>query len=171
MPTTTEYVLANASADEESVRLRFVEASADPHTRRRLAAIGIEPGAQVAEVGAGRGSLVRRLAAFVGPTGRVLAADLDPRFLTDMPENVEVRAVDIRSQELDPNAYDLLHCRYLQLRLPPPHAALCRMASALRPGGIILVEYGDLAASSLVGQPDAEWCTNLIFSWMDSLAK
>jgi ubiquinone/menaquinone biosynthesis C-methylase UbiE len=44
-------------------------------------ALGLRPGQTVAEIGAGSGYLVRRLARAVGPRGRVFAVDVEPRML------------------------------------------------------------------------------------------
>jgi predicted methyltransferase len=43
-----------------------------------VAALGIAPGATVADVGAGTGYFERHLAAAVGPTGTVIAVDVEP---------------------------------------------------------------------------------------------
>src|SRR4051812_47057700 len=43
-----------------------------------IAALGLSPGQVVADVGAGKGYLSGRLARAVGPTGRVVATDIDP---------------------------------------------------------------------------------------------
>jgi len=48
---------------------------------RLVAALGLRPGAAVADIGAGSGYLTRRVARAVGPAGRVYAVDADPRML------------------------------------------------------------------------------------------
>jgi SAM-dependent methyltransferase len=74
-----------------------------------------------------------------------VATDIDPRFLA-APElaGVEVRRHDIRRDLLETGHYDLVHCRALLMHLAEPERALARMAAALRPGGWLLVEEGDL---------------------------
>ena len=48
---------------------------------RLIRAIGLRRGQTVAEIGAGTGYLVRRLARALGPEGRVYAVDVEPRML------------------------------------------------------------------------------------------
>jgi tRNA A58 N-methylase Trm61 len=100
-----EYVMAGTEAVAESERLALLERARDPGTIRRLEALGVTSGWRCLEMGAGRGSITRWLAERAGPTGSVVAADIDTRFLTDMPGNVSVQQLDIRSDELDAGAY------------------------------------------------------------------
>jgi ubiquinone/menaquinone biosynthesis C-methylase UbiE len=48
---------------------------------RLVRALGVRPGQTVAEIGAGSGYLVRRLARAVGSRGRIYAVDAEPRML------------------------------------------------------------------------------------------
>jgi ubiquinone/menaquinone biosynthesis C-methylase UbiE len=48
---------------------------------RLVRALGLRPGQTVAEIGAGSGYLVRRIARAVGSRGRVYAVDAEPRML------------------------------------------------------------------------------------------
>jgi SAM-dependent methyltransferase len=154
------YILADASADAENARLRLLEQIADPETMRRLEYLGVASGWRCLEIGAGRGSVARWLAEQVGPGGRVVAADIDCRHLTGLPDNVEVRALDIRTDTPEPDSYDLVHCRALLFHLPDPLAALRRMATALRPGGVLLAEEADYGLYAYGGHPDAPWLTD-----------
>src|SRR5262249_41196057 len=65
----------------ERRRLALLTEIADPITPRRLSDLGVGPGWRCLDVGAGDGSIARWLAARVGPEGRVVATDLEPRFL------------------------------------------------------------------------------------------
>jgi SAM-dependent methyltransferase len=138
------YFAADAEATDELARLKLIEAECDPHTLRYLDAIGVGAGWRCLEVGAGAGSVVRWLSERVGPQGRVVAADLDLRFLGDLREpNVEVRRCDITRDELDLGFYDLVHCRFLLMHLQDPAGVLRRMTAALRPGGWLVAEDVD----------------------------
>ena len=77
------YFAADAEADDELARLKLLEALCDPWTFRCLDGIGVRQGWRCLEVGAGAGSVVRWLSERVGSAGRVVAVDLDPRFLGD----------------------------------------------------------------------------------------
>jgi SAM-dependent methyltransferase len=142
-----EYVLSHAAEASERERLGLLELLADPRSQRRLAALGIQHGWRCLEVGAGHGSMVRWLAEQVGPQGKVVATDINPCFLTEIElPNVEVRQHDIRTDPLEPAAYDLVHCRAVLMHLAEPHLAVRRMVAALRIGGWLLVEAGDLSS-------------------------
>lgn len=141
---TVTYVHAGADPDAEQARLRLLEARYDPDTFRRLHVLGPLDGAHCLEIGAGGGSVARWLAGRVGPRGRVVATDRDPRFLHDLHgPTIEVRRHDIVLDDVEEAAYDVVHCRALLLHLPEPARALRRMAGAVRPGGWLLVEDAD----------------------------
>jgi SAM-dependent methyltransferase len=144
MPIVGHYFAADADSQDELARLRLLEDECDPHTRRYLDAIGVRAGWRCLEVGAGAGGLVRWLAERVGPSGTVVAADIDPRYLGDPREaNVEVRRCDIARDDFEPESYDLVHSRFLLMHLDDPADALRRMTAALRPGGWIVAEEPD----------------------------
>jgi SAM-dependent methyltransferase len=138
------YWAADHDAVTERRRLELLEARYDPLSARRLDALGVSRGWSCLEVAAGAGSVARLLAERGGPAGRVVATDVDPRFLDGpLPPNVEVRRHDILSDSLDEGVFDLVHCRALLCHLDNPTAALDHMASALRRGGWLLVEDAD----------------------------
>lgn len=143
----------------ERARLKLLAEGLDPLTRRWLRELGVPRGGRCLEVGAAQGSMSRWLAEQVGPSGRVVAADLDVRFLDDMDlPNVEVRRLDLRSDALEKGAFDLVYCRTLLLHLPDPRGALARLADALAPGGMLFAQEPDmcLAVAADPDHPDAE---------------
>jgi SAM-dependent methyltransferase len=128
-------------------RLGLLERSVDPLSQRRLAALGVQQGWRCLEVGAGHGSIARWLAEQVGPRGRVVATDINPRFLTELQlPNVEVRQHDIRTDPVEPGTYDLAHCRAVLAHMPDPQLVVRRMVEALRMGGWLLIEEVDLSS-------------------------
>ena len=138
------YFAADAEADDELARLGLIEDVFDPQTFRYLDAIGIGAGWRCLEVGAGAGSVVRWLSERVGSAGRVVAADIDPRFIGDLREpNIELRRCDITRDDIEPAYYDLVHCRLLLMHLDDPADVLRRMAAALRPGGWLVAKEPD----------------------------
>ena len=141
------YVAADVPAEVEGKRLHALEEMGDPRTRQRLERLGIRAGWRCLEVGAGRGSVARFMAERVGANGRVVAADIDTRFLTalDIP-CLEVRQHDVLECDFEPAHYDVVHCRALLMHLSSPELAIRRMAAAVRPGGWLLMEEGDFGA-------------------------
>jgi SAM-dependent methyltransferase len=147
------YFAAAADSDDELARLRLLENECDPHTQRCLDVIGVGAGWRCLEVGAGAGALVRWLSDRVGPTGQVVAADIEPKYLGDFHQpNVEVRRCDITVDDVEPASYDLVHSRFLLMHLDDPADALRRMAAALRHGGWLVAEEPD---NDVAGSVDA----------------
>lgn len=137
--------LFDHALEREHERLVKLEEWLDPGTVRHLDQIGVEPGWRCLEVGAGAGSITRRMAELVGPSGHVLATDLDLKFLEDLDlPNVEVRRNDILNDELPEETFDLVHARLLLMHLPAREEAFKRMIAAAKPGGIVFVEDMDM---------------------------
>jgi SAM-dependent methyltransferase len=147
--------LAKDSPDAfERERLALLTRIANPITTRRLTDLGVGPGWRCLDVGAGDGSVARWLAGRVGSAGRVVATDLNPRFLGGhgLP-NLEVRRHNILEDDLEASHYDLVHCRALLMHLPDPVRALRRLVNAVRPGGWLLVEEADGSAGYGAADP------------------
>jgi len=141
---TGNYVFDNA---EEYARTRYHDLSAlyDSQTIRHLERRGIEQGWSCLEVGGGGGSIASWLCERVGNQGRVLATDIEPRFLQDLPfENLQVRRHDIRIDGLPKSEFDVAHARLVLMHLPGRELALQRMVESLKPGGWIVVEEFDV---------------------------
>src|SRR5690606_36441685 len=128
----------------EQQRLAALENIWDPFTFANPEAIGVPAGARCLQVGGGNGAVAAWLCAKVGLAGHVVATDRDTRFLEirDQP-NLEVRRHDITRDDLEREAYDVIHTRLLLSHLPAHDAALQRMVAALKPGGWLLVEEFD----------------------------
>jgi SAM-dependent methyltransferase len=138
----------NAWKDERQ-RLAALEQSFDPGTIRHLDALGAAEGWRCWDVGAGGGSIAAWLCGRVGASGRVLATDLDTRFLEaiDAP-NLEVRRHDLVADPLPDERFDLIHTRLLLTHLPERAALVQRLASALAPGGRLLLEEFDVTPAN-----------------------
>jgi SAM-dependent methyltransferase len=136
------YALPNAweLADR---RLALLEASHDAASIRRAEALGVGPGWHCLDAGAGHGSFARWLASRVGENGRVVAADLDVRLLEEIP-GIEVRQLDLAADELPRDAFDLVHTRLVLIHVPARDEVLSRLAAAVRPGGVLMVEEDDI---------------------------
>lgn len=143
---TSDYVYDPEFA-EERARLAGMEALWDPGTFALLDELGVAPGMSCLELGAGAGSVAAWLAERVGPTGHVVAADPDTRYVEPLADDVlEVRRLDLRTDPLPEAAYDVVHARLLLEHLADRHEILPRMAAALKPGGVIVVEDYDWTA-------------------------
>jgi SAM-dependent methyltransferase len=147
----SSYTLDNAW-ERARQRLSLLEQCYDGPTTRRLQALGVGPGWRCLEVGAGGGSIAEFLCREVGPEGRVTAVDIDTRFLNgiDAP-NIDVVRLDVTTDDLPKQAFDLVHCRALLMHLPARQRVLDALVAALRPGGCLLVEEGDHYPISALG--------------------
>jgi methylase of polypeptide subunit release factors len=87
---------------KERDRLAGIESLYDSYSTQRLAELGVGEGWQCLEVGFGAGGVALWLARRVGSAGRVLATDLDPRFLDGHGRaNLDVRQHDIVTDPLE----------------------------------------------------------------------
>ena len=142
---------------DERARLAGIEALWDPGTRALLAAHGAVPGASVLEAGAGGGSVVEWLASQVAPDGRVLAVDIDVRFVEPLRSTtVEVRQADLVADELPEAAFDLVHSRMVLEHLAERDAVLDKLVRSLRPGGTLVVEDYDWTAFGFESADDSD---------------
>jgi SAM-dependent methyltransferase len=145
------YTLDNAW-EQARGRLDLLEQCYDGGTTRRLRALGVAPGWRCLEVGAGGGSIARFLCREVGPQGRVTAIDIDTCFVDEIDApNLDVLRLDVTTDELPQDAFDLVHCRALLMHLPARQRVLDALVAALRPGGWLLVEEGDHYPISALG--------------------
>ncbi|MEV6670212.1 methyltransferase domain-containing protein [Streptomyces sp. NPDC051162] len=138
-----EYVF-DPAWERETERLRTNESLWDPGTVERLERLGVTEGWSVLEVGAGSGSIAHWLGQRVGPSGRVVAADLaaDRLGWIEAP-HVEVVRTDIRSDELPAASFDLVHSRMVVQHLEDRPAAVAALVRALKPGGTLFLEDTD----------------------------
>ena len=143
------YLLDNRQA-EAGERFEALSELFDPVTFRHLAAVGVGPGWACWEVGAGGASVPRWLARQVGESGRVLATDLDTRWLPAGEAGFEVLRHEVGVDPVPPGAFDLVHARLLLVHLPRRAEVLASLVGALRPGGWLVIEDADTALQPLV---------------------
>lgn len=137
------YRFANAGR-EAAERFASLAAVYDRGTIRRLEERGVAQGWHCLEIGAGSGAIAKWLADRVAPAGRVLATDIDTRFLELVSgPGLEVRRHDIGSDPLPEAAFDLIHSRLVLMHVRERETALTRMISSLKPGGWLLMEEYD----------------------------
>jgi SAM-dependent methyltransferase len=125
-------------------RMELLEACYDPSSFAHAHALGVRRGWRCLDAGAGDGSFARRLASRVEETGSVVAADIDTRLMKDLAApNVEVRQMDLSTDELEVGEFDFVHTRIFLIHVPAREEVLRRLVAALRPGGILMVEEDD----------------------------
>lgn len=148
------YVYDHSWSDER-VRLAGLESALDPGTRDHLIRLGAAPGSRCLEVGAGGGSIALWLGDLVAPGGEVVATDLEIDFLEREASgrtNLRIIRHDVSREDL-PADFDIVHARYLIEWLPDKRVGLARLAAALRPGGVMLVEEPDWVTMFETAEP------------------
>lgn len=115
-----------------------------------LAAMELREGMTVAEIGAGTGYFSRRIGKVLGPSGKVLAVDIQPKMLELLKEYAAKEGVGnlvpIVSTESDPklpeHGVDRILLVDVYHEFQKPQEMLAKIKGALAPGGrVILVEY------------------------------
>lgn len=112
---------------------------------------GLAPGMTVADIGAGEGYYTVRLAARVGPRGRVLAQDIDKGALRRLGARIErerLAGVSIKpgasdDPRLPAKSFDRVFMIHMYHEIAEPYAFLWRLWPALRPGGAVIVVDAD----------------------------
>lgn len=145
---TRDYVYDPGFA-EERARLSAMESLWDPGSRALLDELGIGDGWRCLEVGAGGGSMMKWMAE---RGASVLAVDIDTRFVDELATTgIEIRCVDIRTDELPRAEFDLVHARLLLEHLSDRRQILERLAATLRPGGWMVIEDYDWTSFGFEG--------------------
>jgi SAM-dependent methyltransferase len=138
--SSSHYPFDNA-APQAGDRFANLAALYDEVTCRHLDRFGIGAGWSCLEVGAGGGSVARFMSERAGPTGQVIATDINTDWIVgSLPANVELRRHDIGVDPLPEAAFDVVHTRAVLTFVPERRSALMRMIAALKPDGWLLVE-------------------------------
>jgi ubiquinone/menaquinone biosynthesis C-methylase UbiE len=126
------------------------EREQEEQPEKMLDALKIAQGTTVADVGAGVGYTSLRLAQRVGPTGTVLATDLQPQMLRMLADNMKTAGVKnvkpIRATQaetgLPDGKVDLILMVDVYHECSDPETTLQGLRKALKPGGrLVLVEF------------------------------
>ena len=145
----SRYVLRGGS--EGKKRLAIMARAFAGTTTRLLTDAGLRPGMTCLDLGCGGGDVTLELARAVGPEGRVVGIDADPVTIELARQdaarlgldNIEFRSLDIKDWR-DESRYDLIYCRFVLTHLDDPAIVVRRMRSAVRPGGIVVLEDIDI---------------------------
>ena len=130
--------------------LERAERASEEQPQLAIDALGIEPGQTVADLGAGSGYYSFRIAPLVGPTGKVLAIDIEPAMLEAVAQrahrehvgNVATVRSSAQDPHLAPGSVDLLFMVDVYHELEYPYEMMTRVRAALKPGGrVALIEY------------------------------
>lgn len=141
----------------EGERIDFGALAYDELTLARLRALGAGPGWRCLDVGAGTGTVSRRLLDEAGVAG-VLAVDRDVRFLAERPvPGLDVLEADITAPRAVPGRFRLVHARFVLMHLPERERLIAEMAAHVEPGGVlVLSDAVDLSGDGTPVTPYSE---------------
>jgi ubiquinone/menaquinone biosynthesis C-methylase UbiE len=121
-------------------------------TRRAVTGCGIATGMRVLDVGCGTGDVTRLAATLVGSSGSVLGIDMDAESVAsarDRAAQLGVGNVTFEVREAasfaQPRSFDALVGRFFLMHQPSPAKTLADIATAVRPGGVIMMLESHMA--------------------------
>jgi ubiquinone/menaquinone biosynthesis C-methylase UbiE/prenyltransferase beta subunit len=142
--------IAQVMGHEAADWLDRPEREKEEQPNKLLDALKLKAGDVVADIGAGSGFFTFRLAERIGPTGKVLAVDIQPEMLTIIRQRMKERKVTniepILGTETDPKlpagTVDLILMVDVYHEFADPWEMTRAMVRALKPGGrLVFVEY------------------------------
>ncbi len=143
-------IIAGVMGHQGASWLERAEREQEERPSRVMRELALTPGMVVADFGAGSGYYTVRLARAVGPTGRVLAVDLQPEMLEMVGgrarkmglTNIELVRSTEDDPRLPPGAVDLILMVDVYHELGAPPRVQRAMKAALSPRGrIAIVEF------------------------------
>lgn len=167
-----EYLLG-ADVDLAREQLEYLDLLLDHHTTAALDAVGVRPGDRCLEIGAGSGSIARRLADRALPGGQVIAVDLDPSRIASR------RGLDVRQHDITRGVpmgahFDLIHARLVLMHLNRRREVLADLVDALAPGGWLVVGEYSAPPFEPVSAPtpaDAELYHQVVQTTIDQIGR
>lgn len=143
VPVSGSYSLGHSERELQrlGVQARLIE----PITRRYFVDAGISRGMRVLDVGSGAGDVAFLVAELVGPSGEVVGTDRVVAALQTARQRAKDRSLsNVTFEEGDPTEmsfpapFDAVVGRYVLMYQEDPAATLRKLASHLRPGGIVV---------------------------------
>jgi SAM-dependent methyltransferase len=139
------------------------DATISPHHAQLMAAAAIAPGERVLDIGCGNGLTSRDAARAAGEQGEVLGVDLSGPMLARAAQlakdeglgNVRFEQGDAQVYPFPRDTFDIVMSRFGVMFFADPVAAFTNIASAVRPGGrLVMAVWGPV--------PDNEWITAIM---------
>ncbi|MFE5027855.1 class I SAM-dependent methyltransferase [Streptomyces sp. NPDC056656] len=123
----------------EAERIDFGALAYDDITMARLRELGVGPGWHCLDVGAGTGTVSRRLLGEAG-VASVLAVDRDTRFLSArLVPGLDVLEADVTAPDFVPGRFRLVHARFVLMHLPERERLITALAELVAPGGVLVL--------------------------------
>lgn len=148
------YLLGGQESEPE--RLRLQARVWEPESEAFLDRISVQPGWRSVDLGCGALGILGPLSRRVGPTGRVVGVENDPKQLEAVRDavreegwgNVEIVEDDAYRTHLPRSSFDLVHVRFLFAPVGRDDELLAEMLGLARPGGVLAVQEPDTSSWS-----------------------
>lgn len=146
----TGRVIANVMSVQGHTWLDRPQRESEEAPSKAIAALNLEPGMVVADIGAGSGYYTVRLSRSVGPTGRIFATDvqrgmldlIDRRMAEEKITNVTTILGATDDPALKAGSLDLALMVDVYHELQTPQTFMRRLRDALKPDGrLVLLEF------------------------------
>ncbi len=141
---------------------------------RTIAALHLQAGEHVLDVGCGMGLLTQELALAVGTNGRILGIDNSPSMIklaqkrcTDISQ-IDIQEASVTTLHEPDNSFDAVTCAQLLLYLPDVPKALAEMHRILKKGGRIAIVETDWRGV-LFNTMDESFTKSLFDGWEASI--
>jgi SAM-dependent methyltransferase len=149
LPLSRDYPLGGTQIEEERLIRQAIDC--EPRARLLLDRIGVQSGSNVADIGCGPLGILHLLSERVGPHGRVVGLEREPRFAARARAeiarrgltNVSIVEGDALATPLKKQSFDLVHERLVMINVSARETLLAEMQSLLRPGGTVVLEEVD----------------------------
>jgi SAM-dependent methyltransferase len=141
MTNTAQVEYWNAAAGLTWARFQeSLDAQVSPLGEAAMAALAVEPGERVLDIGCGCGQTSLQLAERVGPSGAVLGADISAPMLAiargrGAPSQVRFAELDVQEGDFGEQKFDAAFSRFGVMFFSDPVAAFANVLGALKPGG------------------------------------
>lgn len=137
-----------AIGEEDKDRLIIINEIYNPYTEALLSSGAVREGDHILEIGCGIGIVSQQLAKRVGPSGYVLATDInEPQLRTaasllpkNAPNNLEFHQLDAYELSSLDEKFDVIYVRFLLSHLPDPTFVIRQMKALLKPEGRLIIE-------------------------------
>lgn len=142
--------IAQVMGHEAADWLERPERNAEENTELLVDKLDLRPGQVIADIGAGTGYYSRRIARRIGPSGKVLAVDIQPEMLKLLDRQMQSAGITnvttILGTTTDPRlpdaSVDMAFLIDVYHEFDFPHEMMTAICRSLKPGGrVVFVEF------------------------------
>lgn len=172
MATNTNYLIPVGKDDE--ARMGSINLTFDPYSLKWSVPESVIQKLHYLDVGCGPGVLTSKIARNLGANGAIVAIDRSAEqievarknALNNAVDNVEWKVGDIYDLSAYKEQFDIVHCRFVLSHLKQPLDAIKQLSSALKPGGLLVME--EMTGNAYTWTPNETFSLK-VWRWMVNL--